>query len=490
MSNHKKNFMYNIIYQILILIIPLITAPYLSRVIGAGGIGIYSYTHSIVYYFMLLTLLGVNNYGNRTIAKVRDDKDKLSKAFWSIYVIQLIMGSIMLSVYILYIVLFDNPYKDIALIQSFFIVSAVLDINWFFFGLEEFKKTITRNTFVKISNVILVFILVKTTGDLWKYTLIMSGMTCVSQLILWSFLRKRIGYVRISKKDIKRHVKQNLVLFIPVIAVSLYKIMDKIMLGSMSNVSEVGFYENAEKIINIPMTLITALGTVMLPKISNIIAKGENNIVNNYVSKSISFVMFMSFAMCAGLIGIGYNFAPIYFGNGFQKTGILIMLLSTTLPFLSFANVIRTQYLIPREKDRVYIISVSLGAVTNLIMNFILIPKLSSIGACIGTITAEIVVMMYQTISVRKALSIRKYVKDIIPFLIKSVIMLICIYPFNYIAFNSYIRLGIQVSIGCMIYSVLNFKYIYHVLGIKGYLNKIILNNKKNYNSRKEEEEK
>lgn len=342
----KKNFLYNIVYQIFILIIPLITAPYLARVVGTNGVGIYSYTYSIVYYFMLLTLLGVNNYGNRSIAKVREDKEKLSKTFWSIYLLQLIMGIIMLSLYIGYILLFDNKYKIYASIEILFIISAMLDINWFFFGMEQFKKTITRNTFVKVGNVILIFLFVKSVNDLWKYTLIMSGMTCLSQIILWPFLRKEINFIKIKLSDIKKHLKPNLILFIPVIAISLYKIMDKIMLGSLSNVTEVGYYENAEKIIGIPMTLITALGTVMLPRVSNLISKGSLNEVNKYIFKSIKFVMFMSLAMCCGLVAIGYNFAPVFLGSEFQKTGILIMMLSTTLPFLSFANVLRTQYLI------------------------------------------------------------------------------------------------------------------------------------------------
>lgn len=477
-SSPKKNFMYNLIYQCLILIIPLITAPYLARVMGAKGVGTYSYTYSIVYYFMLLTLLGVNNYGNRSIAKVRDDKQNLSKTFWSIYSLQFIMGLIMIISYFGYIFVFNNQFKEIALIQGLFVISAMIDINWMFFGLEEFKKTITRNTIIKVGNVVLIFLLVKTTSDLWKYTLIMAGMTCLSQLILWGFLRRKICFVKITFNDIKQHIKPNLILFIPVIAISLYKIMDKIMLGSLTNVAEVGYYENAEKIINIPMTLITALGTVMLPRMSNIVAKGETEKINSYISKSIVFVMFMSFAMCFGLIGVGYNFAPFYFGSSFQKTGILIMLLATTLPFLSFANVIRTQYLIPREKDKIYIVSVTLGAITNLILNFILIPKLSSVGACIGTIAAEMAVMSYQTFSVRKELSINKYLKSIIPFFIKAIIMFICIYPINYINLNSVIRLLLQGIIGVVIYGLLNFNYIYNVMGVKEILNRILKNNK------------
>lgn len=466
-NSAKKNFIYNIVYQILILIIPLITAPYLSRVIGAEGVGTYSYTYSIVYYFMLLCLLGVNNYGNRSIAKVREDKEKLSKTFWGIYIFQLLMGIVMLIMYILYVFIFENSYKNIALIQSLFIVSAMLDISWFYFGLEEFKMTITRSTLIKILNVILIFLFVRTSEDLWKYTLIMSGMTILSQVILWGFINKRIHITKLKKEDVLKHIKPNLILFIPVIAVSLYKIMDKIMLGKMTNVLEVGYYENAEKIINIPITLITALGTVMLPRLSNMVSNGENEELNKYIKKSISFVMFMSFAMCMGLICIGYKFAPIYFGEEFQKTGILIMLLATTLPFLSFANVIRTQYLIPKERDKEYIISVSLGAIVNLVMNFIFIPKFLSIGACIGTIAAEFIVMLYQIIKVKNEINIKEYIKDIIPFFIKSIIMLIIIYPFNYINMNSVIILIIQVILGCFVYGIMNIRYILSNLDLK-----------------------
>ncbi len=474
MSNPKKNFVYNILYQILTIIIPLITAPYLARVVGAEGVGIYSYTYSIVYYFMIFTLLGVNNYGNRAIAKVRDDKQKLSRTFWEIYLLQIFMGIIMLVIYSIYLYNFNVKYKQIAIIQTFYIISAILDINWLFFGLEEFKKTITRNIIVKLGNIILIFLLVKRKEDLWIYTSIMAGMTCIGQLVLWNFIKNKIQVVKIVFKDIVKHIKPNIVLFIPVIAVSLYKIMDKIMLGKFTDVIEVGYYENAEKIINIPITLITALGTVMLPRISNIVANGKNHEVKQYINKSIEFLMFISFPMCCGLIGIGYKFAPLYFGYEFQKTGILIMLLALTLPFMSFANVIRTQYLIPMEKDKIYIVSVTIGAIANLFFNIILIPKFKSIGACVGTIIAEMSVMIFQTFSVRNDLSISNYIKKNMHYLLKAVIMLCFIYPLNYIYINEYLRLIIQIILGMIIYSLLNLKYIIINIDAKNLMNKFI----------------
>lgn len=474
MKSVKKNFIYNLLYQFLILIVPLITSPYLARVIGAEGVGIYSYTYSVVYYFMLITLLGVNNYGNRSIAQVRDDPNKLNKTFWSIYAMQFILGIFMLIMYLLYVFVLDVPYKMIVILEIPFIISSILDINWFFFGIEDFKSTITRNTIVKIGSLVLIYLLVKNTTDLWKYVLIMSSLTLLSQLIMWSFLRKKIKFCKVKFDDIKIHIKPNLILFLPVIAVSIYKVMDKVMLGGLSLVSEVGFYENAEKIISVPIALIASLGTVMLPRMSNVLAKGEEEKAKEYIFKSIKFIMFLAYPICCGLIVIGYNFAPIFFGSDFQKTGILIMLLALTLPVLSFANVLRTQYLIPKGKDRIFLVSSIYGAIVNLFFNSLLIGKFASIGACIGTIVAETVVMIYQSYKLKDELPIIKYFQSTFGFLVKSIFMLIIIYPLNYLNIDKIAIIMIQVIAGSIVYFVLNINYIFEILNFKRILKKFL----------------
>lgn len=474
MNKVKKNFIYMIIYHILTLIIPILTVPYLARVVGAEGVGEYSYTYSIVYYFMLFTLLGVNNYGNRRIAQVRDNKEELSKEFWSIYIIQLILGILMIFFYVGYIFFFDSKYIIYSLIEVIFIISSILDINWFFFGIEDFKATITRNTLVKVGSVVLIFLFVKNQDDVWKYILIMASMTLLSQVLMWGFLRKKVSFQKVKFEEVKKHIKPDFILFLPVIAVSLYKIMDKIMLGRITTVSEVGYYENAEKIINIPVTLITALGTVMLPRMSNVFATGNFDDAKDYIKKSMNFTMFLSLPVCFGLIVIGNNFAPIFFGEDFTKSGILIMLLGITIPIVSFANVIRTQYLIPKERDKVYLISSFSGALVNLIINAMLIPHLESVGACIGTIIAELVVMLYQVFNVRKELPISEYIISTLKFLIKVIIMFIIIYPFNFIhVSNKIIIISIQVIIGGLIYVLLNINYIKSLINFENILKKI-----------------
>lgn len=466
MQSTKKNFIYNFVYQLLILIIPLITSPYLARTLGATGIGKYSYTYSIVSYFMMFVLLGLNNYGNRTIAKNRYNITSLSRTFWSIYFLQLIIGIVIVAIYIGFIFTFGIEYRILYLIEFLYLISSILDINWFFFGVEKFKKTVIRNGIIKILTVILIFIFVKDTGDLYVYTFIMSFMALISQIILWGFIRTEVIYVRVSIDEIVKHIKPNLVLFISVIAISLYKIMDKIMLGMFCDVTEVAYFENAEKIISIPMTLITALGTVMLPKISNVVSSGQREKSKVYIEKSIEFLMFMSFPMCFGLFVIGEQFAPIYFGNEFIKSGILIKMLAFTLPFLSFANVIRTQFLIPNERDKDFIISVILGAIINVILNLIFIPKLDSVGACIGTIAAEFTVMAYQIFAVKNDLDIKKYIEVSLQFLLKSLVMYLLIWAIGAIIRNELVLIFVQIISGVIIYGLINIKYIFNSLNL------------------------
>ena len=464
MNQIKKNFIYNVFYQILSLIIPIVTVPYVSRVLGSSGVGIFSYTLSIVNYFMLVALLGINNYGVRTVAKVRDNKEKLSKTFLGIYSIQLFMSLIMILLYIIYIYFFDNSYRLIASIELIYLLSCVFDINWFFFGLEEFKLTVTRNTLLKIFTLLGIFIFVKSSNDLWLYTLIFSLSTLITQFILIPYLFRRIKFIKISFDDIKVHIKPIIVLFVPVVAVSLYKIMDKIMLGNLSVINEVGFYEQAEKIVSIPLGIITALGTVMMPRISNLVALKNDIAIKNYMYKSIKFMMFLAFPIAFGLISISHDFVPLFLGDDFVKSSILLCYLATTIIFISFANVIRTQYLIPKEKDKIYIVSVFGGALINLITNYLLIPRIDSIGACIGTILAEFFVMIYQVIMVRKEIPIKKYLYSIKGYFINAIIMFIILMLVNLIDILPIYRFTINILLGIVIYSLLNKEYIKELL--------------------------
>lgn len=456
MKSIKTNLIYSIFYQILTLVLPLVTIPYLSRVLGADGIGRFSYSNSIAYYFSIFAILGLNNYGNRTIAKVRDDKCKLSKTFWNIYAMQIIFALIALLVYLLFVSL----NKDQLLwIQTITVMASLFDINWFFFGLEEFKITVTRNTFIKIFSLALIFIFVKSAKDVWIYTLIMASSSFFSCLILLLFLKDRIIYVKPEFKEIKKHIKPNLILFVPVISVSLYKVMDKIMLGYLSEMVEVGYYENTERVLNIPISIVTALGTVMLPRISNLAHKNNLEECSKYFKYSILFVVCMSAAISFGLMSISKPFIQLFFGSGFEKCNYLFYILLPSTIFIAFANVVRTQYLIPYQKDSIYIKSVIIGAIINLSINLILIPKFNSIGAAIGTLLAEAAVCVYQSFAIRNEIEIKKLAIYSLPFLFNGGVMFLvlrCIPIMN----NIVLDLIIKVLVGSMIFIILTAIYL------------------------------
>lgn len=450
-SSIKKNFMYQMIYQILIIILPFITSPYIARTIGAAGLGTYSYSYSIAYYFVLFSMLGLVNYGNRAIAQCRDTQDRLNETFSNIVTLHIAFSCICCIVYILYAV-FLAEEKLYAGIQFAYVLSGLFDISWFYFGIEKFKLTVTRNVIIKILNVVSVFIFVKNADDLWKYCVIMAFGMLLSQISLWFPLKKFVAFQKPTWEKMKQHIKPLLILFIPAIAVSLYKYMDKIMIGIMSNKTQLGFYENAEKVINIPLTIITSFGTVMLPKMSNLVASNKKEKTNQYIKLSMKYVMCLSFALAFGLAGIGTVFAPVFWGQEFELSGVLIMGLSITIPFMSFANVIRTQYLIPSGKDKEYLSSVIGGAVVNLIVNTLLISRMGAIGATIGTILAEIFVCAIQTLSVRKELPILQYIKEIWIFVVFGAVMFLGVFGIGSVMENKVFTLLPQIICGMVIY--------------------------------------
>lgn len=416
MNSIKKNFLYNVIYQLLLIIMPLITTPYISRVLESDGIGTYAYTYTVANYFVLLAMLGVKNYGNRSIAAVRDDKVLLGRTFWQIYGLQFICSVIALAAYFIYVFCFEQDYQVIALLQGIYVLSGMLDISWLFFGLEEFKITVFRNIVIRLINLACIFIFVQQKEDLWKYTLIMTLGILFSQGYLWIYVKRFVSWYRPGFSEMRKHLRSELILFIPIIAVSLYKMMDKIMLEQMKNVTQVGYYESAEKILNIPLGVITALGTVMLPRMSNLAAKGKMQEGRKYIHKSMVFAMFLASAMMFGIAGIAEDFVPVFLGQKYMPCILLLRVMSPTIPFIAWANVIRTQYLIPNKKDRSYIISVVLGAVVNLTVNCLLIPQMDALGAVIGTVCAEGCVCICQTIMVRKELDIRLFLQDTVVF--------------------------------------------------------------------------
>ena len=461
-SNLKWNLVYQMFYRILAILTPLLTAPYLSRVLGAENLGIFSYTSSIVNYFAMLAYLGIDNYGCRTIAQVRAENNGNGKAktFWEIYTIQFLTGAVSLTGYVMYLLIFAQENKLIFLIQCITLFSAMLDINWYFFGTEQFKLTVTRNTVIKIITVIMIFVFVNTENDLFQYVFIMTSGTLVSQLVMWGFLLKEIGFVKTDLKHAMKHMKPNIALFLPVIAVSVYHTMDKTMLGIQADYRETGFYYNADKVISMPLGLITGLGTVMMPRISNVISQKGTDAGRELLGKSFELNMCLSCSMSFGIAAISQEFVPFFFGKEFESCTILVILFAPVLVIKSLSGLIQSQYLIPSKNESIYTIGTIFGAITNLILNLTLIRQFGAIGATVGTLGAELAVLVIEAFLTRKNLRFCSMFMDNIIYFVAAATMFVGVRLFaSVLHFSVVINILLEIMAGGLLFLAVVFPY-------------------------------
>ena len=453
----KKNYIFNVMYQILLLVVPFITTPYLSRVLGANAIGVYSYANSMASYFILFACLGTGTYGQRTISYVQDDVEKRSKAFLETFFFRLITSLITLIFYGIYIFTIKEN-RIIFIILSINIMNIIFEISWFFQGMEDFKKTVLRSALVKILNIIFIFIFIKNSEDLVLYVLGTMVLTILGSISLWTYLPKYI----IKVKDIKpfRDVKTILKLFLPTIAVQVYTIVDKSMIGWFSEGStffENGYYEQAEKVIKICLTLVTSLGTVMIPRIGRVFKEGNTEKVREYMYKSYRFILLLAIPVSLGLISISSIFVPIFFGPGYEKVEILLIVLSLLVIVIGLSNANGYQYFVPTGQENILTLTVVIGAISNFIMNLILIPKYYSIGASISSVVAESLVTLVGFIYIRKEklFSLRKIVKESIKYLISGIIMFILLLFIKQYLDVSIISLAILIITGGITYFII-----------------------------------
>ena len=456
----KKNFAYNFLYQLLAIIVPLITSPYLARTLGAENIGIASWTNSIVFYFGMFIVLGVENYGNREIAYVRASRVECSKKFWSIYACQLINFIMVLMVYFFYVNAIAKDYKVIFAILTMSLLTKGLDIAWFFSGMEEFKVTVVRNSIVKIITLVSIFLFVRNANDLWKYVLINSAGALIGQMTLWPNVKKHIDFYLPKKDEVIRNIKPLWILFIPVLAISVFTYMDKYMIGRLSNVVQNGYYENADKIISVPKAFITTIGTVMLPRTAHLLSSNRIDESRHYIELSMTYTVMIGSALAFGMAAVADVFSVVFWGEEFRTCGLLIQGLAPAVLFSVIGSVIRSQFLIPNARDKEYTVSLIAGAIVNFITNLIMIPEFGAFGAVVGTLCSEVVLMSIQLFYVRKELPLKKYFQNCWMFILIGMVMYGVVYTAKKRFDGTVLSLIVLVLIGGVIYCCLTWLYL------------------------------
>ncbi|MCH5303737.1 MAG: oligosaccharide flippase family protein, partial [Ruminococcus sp.] len=386
----KINFIYRTFYDILLIITPLITAPYVSRVLGANGIGIYSYTSSIMTFFTMFAALGTASYGMREISQNRDDRKKSSKIFWEIELMTVFTSCVCLLGWGVLSVVYTEytPYL-LALIPT--MLGTTFDISWYFTGHEKVSYTVINNSIVKILSLICLFAFVRSKNDLLLYVFLNSFALCLGSLSMWVHLPKMLVKVSFKGLEFKRHLQETMIYFIPTIATSVYTILDKTLIGIITNDNyQNGYYDQAYKIIKLAKTVVfTSVNTVMGARIAYLFAKEKFTEIKNRITRSMSFILLVGYGITFGLIGIAEKFVPVFFGDGYEPVTMMIYMMAPLIIIIGISNCLGSQYFTPsgRRKESAKVIVI--GSVINLILNICIIPFFGAQGAIFSSLIAE-----------------------------------------------------------------------------------------------------
>lgn len=449
----KLNYLYNLSYQILLLITPLITTPYVSRVLGADGIGIYSFTYSVVSYFTLFASLGVPAYGQREISYVQDNRKKRNKVFWETKLLSLYSTLASILLYVFFVKFIVSNHHMIYLVLAFNIINTLADVSWFFQGMEEFGRIVLRNVVFKLINILFIFAFVKQKEDLVIYVFGIVFLQFLSSLSLWGYLPRFIDRPNLNELKPFHILGTVLALFIPTIAIQIYTMLDKTMIGLLTESSyENGYYEQALKMSRLVLTLVTALGTVMIPRLGYYFEKGETEKVKDLMYNGYRFVWFLGVPLCFGLIGIASNFVPWFYGEGYDKVIGLLRISGFLILAIGINNVTGMQYLIPTKRQNIFTITVMAGAATNLIMNMVLIPFLYAQGAMIASVFSESIIAILQIFIIRRELEPWKIIRCSVTYWIAGVCMIVILWVEGRLFPPSYVYTIVMIISGVCVY--------------------------------------
>lgn len=400
----KKNFVLNALLTVSGIIFPIISFPYVSRVLGPTGTGKVDFAASFVGYFALLSRLGIPTYGTRVCAQVRDDKLKLSRTVHELIGINAFMSivSILLFIPCLFFIPKISSEKLLYIITASTIVLNVFGIEYLYCGVEDYSYITIRSLIFKIISLLSLFVFIHKETDYIAYGAISVFASSASSILNYLYSRKYIKHNNLGKLDYKKHLKPIAVFFAMSCAVSLYASLDRVMLGFMTNDDEVGYYGAAVKIKSILLALVTSLGNVLMPRASYCVKQGLFDEFKRLVCKAMKFVfiaatpLFLFFSIFAedGILFVS--------GREYFPAITAMQVITPTVLFIGITGLIGIQIFVPLGKEKYVLYSEIAGAVTDLVLNFFLIPTFKATGAAIGTLVAEFVVLSVQLVFLYK----------------------------------------------------------------------------------------
>ena len=371
-----KNYLYNLSYQILTIILPIITVPYVTRIFTSEDLGNYGFYNSIVSYFSLFAMLGIGIYGTKQIAAARN----VSSTFWNIYAIQLTASILALFVYVITLVSIPKMSGMVPIILGIVLLTKMIDISWLFTGKEDFKKITLRNTMVKVAGVISIFTFIKSSEDLYLYIFLIVIFDFLGQFVMWIPAKKFIKRPSFDTKIIKKNLHPIVLLFLPQVAISLYVVLDRTLLGLLGSYSDVGIYEQGQKLTSILLTVVSSLGAVMLPRVANLLSERKEKEAQNMVRFSFILYNLIIFPMIFGLIAINEIFVKLFLGQNFQDVKYVLYIIVFNIMFIGWTNILGYQVLVVRNKNKEFMLSTTIPAIVSVAVNIAVIPFFGYIG--------------------------------------------------------------------------------------------------------------
>ena len=447
-----KNYAYNLSYQLLLIVLPIITTPYVTRVFSSEDLGTYGYFNSIVTYFILLATLGVASYGTKEISANRRN---IPQNFWGIDTLQFSATVLSIFLYIFLCLRVGTMRNPVAYILCLSLFSKGLDISWLFQGLEDFRKITVRNITVKLVGVGSIFLFVKSATDLYLYVFLLTIFELLGQLSMWLPAREFIGRPRFDLKYVEYHLKPILLLFLPQIAISLYANLDRTMLGALASTKDVGIYDQALKLIGILLTLVTSLGSVMLPRVSSLLGTGDHKAVNKMHEISFLIYNLVIFPIMAGMLIVNDDFVQFFLGKDFQDARYAIAIMIFRMFFIGWTNIMGFQMLIPHNKNKEYMISTTVPAILSVGLNLLFLPKFGYIGAAIVSVLTEALVWGIQLFYTRIYLKEVTILKPMFKIIVASCLMYaILLYLKTSLSFSPTLNVVVYAILGVIIYLV------------------------------------
>ena len=451
----KVNFVMNAILTMSTFIFPLITFPYVSRILLPEGTGKVSFATSIVSYFAMIAQLGIPTYGIRACAKVRDDKKKLSKTVHEIFTINIVMSVI---AYVLFatalcVVPRLRTDKVLMIVISSTIFFNTIGMSWLFSALEKYEYITVRSILFKFIALIAMFVLIHQRSDYVIYGGISIFASSASNICNYIYAHKLVDFHQKQNYVYRQHLKPILVFFVMSCATTIYTNLDTVMLGFINGDAEVGFYNAAVKIKSILVCVITSLGTVLLPRASYYVEQGLFENFKQIGKKALNFVVIIAIPLMVYFILFAKETICFLTGTDYMEAIIPMKLIMPTLVLIGITNILGIQILIPLGREKIVLCSEIIGAVIDLIINWILIPLIASSGAAIGTMFAEFSVLIVQYVALKKDVNYIFKSTHILKIIISTIIAGILSVPIKYLECGNLITLIISAGAFFGIYS-------------------------------------